>query len=239
MSDPLKTPTEEIADIWVEILSDGRNSNLEPASAFEERTHKKITENLNLQREQIQRGYQIILVGLEKSGENTEAYKITAERLKSLEDFNDVKNQFNLGKTYQDLLGYTDQMMISMYEIARSRFAEKNYEEAICVLKFLTTLTPLISIFWTSLGNAYELNEQITEALSAYEVPIVLDPTKIEHYVQAAKCSIAVNDSDDQAIQIFEGAKEFAHSEHLPELEKSADKYLQNINNQNKQRRVP
>lgn len=108
--------------------------------------------------------------------------------------------QIDEGKTFQEILGYSDDLMEKFYKVAYSYFQDQDYETASEAFSFLTTLNPTVFNYWLGLGMSEQMCEDFDSALVSYEMAAMVDVTNpIVHY-HSATCHRSLLD-DESALR--------------------------------------
>jgi tetratricopeptide (TPR) repeat protein len=129
------------------------------------------------------------------------------------------KNLENL-TIIKSIINYEDDVLISLYSLATYFFKEKRYQESIKVYTFLCFLNPSISSFWNGIGLAFEANDQLFEAMEAFEKAVPLEPSKFTPYISLIRCSEKVNEFSKVKTMLIKALE-------VPELEKMAEAALE------------
>ncbi|MDB6081815.1 MAG: sycD7 [Chlamydiia bacterium] len=121
--------------------------------------------------------------------------KIPDEFLGELEKPDMLKKFIDSGKSLQEMIGYSDELMEELYQSASQVFEEGRYQESQDGFLFLTTLNPYVYAYWIGLAMSYQLLEEYEQALLAYECAAALDPeSPLPYYYQAA-CHLLMNEA--------------------------------------------
>jgi type III secretion system low calcium response chaperone LcrH/SycD len=141
--------------------------------------------------------------------EHIERYDIPEEALEKLRDPDIIRRQISEGRTFQEVLGYTQDKMENFYVTAYNLFQKQEYEKAADAFIFLTTLNPYVHNYWLGLGMSEQLNESYHSGLLAYAMAILTDmQNPLPHY-HSAKCYLGINEKEN-AIAALETALELA-----------------------------
>ncbi len=128
--------------------------------------------------------------------EDMEEFQIPEEALERIQDPVVFKQQIDDGKTFQEILGYTDVMMEKCYKVAYSCFQRQQYEKASEAFTFLTTLNPTVFNYWLGLGMSEQMCEEYHSALLAYAMAAMVDVTNpIVHY-HSANCYRSLSEEE-------------------------------------------
>lgn len=136
--------------------------------------------------------------------EDSEEFKIPKIDQEILNDPLKLQEQIASGKTFQEIIGYTDETMDQFYHAARRLFEKQRYEDSADAFIFLTTMNPFVSQYWLGLGMSEHLKDEHFDALMAYNMAILIDKNNpIPHYHSAA-CHRALHDLDTARLCIDE-----------------------------------
>lgn len=116
-----------------------------------------------------------------------------------------------------DFFGISDSVLQVFYQIAKSFYLKKQYEESSDILYFLCILNPSEPAYWKSLGNAYFLSNEYQKALNAYFIAFNFDPEDMDLLFYAARCNEAQEDWD-KAIECIDFAIENLDKNNSPNL---------------------
>lgn len=152
------------------------------------------------------------------------------ELLIELEKPDMLKKFLESGKSLQEIIGYSDELMEELYQSAAQVFEEGRYQESQDGFLFLTTINPYVYAYWIGLAMSYQLLEEYEEAILAYESAITIDTeSPLPHYYKAA-CHLLINEVQEAraAIDIAK-AKCEGKVEYIALLEKArqADERIQ------------
>lgn len=119
--------------------------------------------------------------------EYMDEFQVPEDALEKIQDPMILKQQIEEGKTFQEILGYTDQVMNNFYKAAYNYFQKQQYTRASEAFTFLTTLNPTVFNYWLGLGMAEQMCEEYHSALLAYAMAAMVDVTNpIVHYHTAS-----------------------------------------------------
>ena len=113
----------------------------------------------------------------------------------------------------QDNLGYSDEMMLALYEIAVKLSADKRHDEAVAAFTFITTLNPRVAPFWIGLGVAQSYQQDLESALKSYLKAIEVEPENVDGYMYVVKFHLDRNDAENAMAIVEEGRQRAEHSE--------------------------
>jgi len=128
--------------------------------------------------------------------ESMEEFRIPKEAIERLKDPEVLRGHLSEGKTFQELLGYTNGTMEKFYSGAHLLYEQGMYQEAADAFVFLTTLNPYVHNFWLGLGLAEQHNEEYEAALVAYGMATMSDmDNPLPHY-HSSRCHYLMGDYD-------------------------------------------
>ena len=126
--------------------------------------------------------------------EHMEEYKIPEDAIEKLRDPEVIRRQMEEGKTFQEIIGYSNEAMEKFYLIAHGLFQQQEYQKAADAFVFLTTLNPYTHSYWLGLGMSEQLSGSYQGALLAYAMAILTDiEDPVAHY-HSATCYRAIGD---------------------------------------------
>lgn len=143
------------------------------------------------------------------SEQEPEEFHVPQEILEQLRDVEMIKRQVIDGRTFQEILGYSETVMEDFYAKARSLYERQEYQKAADVFVFLTTLNPYIHNYWLGLGMSEQLNENYQNALLAYAMGMLTQIQNPVIYYHSGNCYRALGDSVN-ALQSYELAAKYA-----------------------------
>ncbi len=112
----------------------------------------------------------------------------------------DLIKYFGNGGTWQDLLGYSDSVMMAQYKKGYDLYQQAEYKDAAAVFSYLTTLNPYEYQFWLGLGLAKQSDRLYEEALASYTAAEAIEPSNPEVQLQLAQVYYGL-EFKDQAIK--------------------------------------
>ena len=136
-------------------------------------------------------------------------FRLSGEVIKKLNDENLLKKEIALGKSAQEIIGFTDEVMAKFYGAAYQLFEHKRYQDAANAFLFLATLNPHNYEYWLGLGMASQLGHNYEAAIDAYELAAIINIENPVAYFYLAKCLFAIHDRES-ALQALEIAIEMA-----------------------------
>lgn len=157
-----------------------------------------------------------------------ESNEIPDEALDKIHDPEFIRRQVVEGKSFQEILGYTEAAMEQFYTAGRNLFLRQEYKKAADAFIFLTTLNPYVHSYWLGLGMSEQLEGMYQGALLAYMMAILTDmENPIAHY-HSATCYIALGD-EKSAVASLESAIACAEKPEYSSLKLQAQGALERI----------
>lgn len=120
--------------------------------------------------------------------ENIERFKIPQEAVDKLRDPDVIRRYVAEGKTFQEIIGYSPEIMEEFYGLAYRLYSNQQYEDAADAFVFLTTLNPYVHNFWLGLGMAEQKREEYEGALIAYGMAGMTDPSNPISLFHSSHC---------------------------------------------------
>ena len=160
--------------------------------------------------------------------ENLDEFAIPEEAYAKLSDPEVIQKYVDEGKTFREIIGYSDETMDHFYQSARRLYENHKFQEACDAFLFLTTLDPFVPAYWLGMGLCEQINEDYQSALVAYGMAILSykeDP--YPHYYSAA-CYYALDDYEN-ALRSLETALEYATEEEHTEIKQLSEKAKQSL----------
>ena len=119
------------------------------------------------------------------------------------------------GKLFQDIVGFSNERVGSLFANSVMLLQQHRYDEAIKAAEFLIQLNPFVSDFWICLGMAEQANGASKRAREAFLMAQTIDPSRSEPYASAIDCCLDLNDPL-QAEIIYNMGMKYAkkHSRH-------------------------
>lgn len=131
----------------------------------------------------------------------THAHKHLAERLQKVyakagkEAF--WQNENSIDSTIQDLVGISDEEIISYYNVGSQLFKSGAYHDACHIFTLLTQLNPKATTFWMALAIAQEKLHEYEIAVYSYLISAELDETSTTCYLHAARCLVQLHQPEE------------------------------------------
>lgn len=135
-----------------------------------------------------------------------EEMRIPEEGLDNLKTPEVVRKYIDQGKSLQEIIGYSDDVMDELYQSACMVFKEGHFQEAQDGFLFLTTLNPYVYAYWLGLAMSYQHLEEYEQAILAYECAIAIHQEKPAPYFFVGVCHQLIGETQ-QALSNLDKAK--------------------------------
>jgi type III secretion system low calcium response chaperone LcrH/SycD len=122
-----------------------------------------------------------------------------------------MQQQMNSGKSVQDILGFSSDLMQELHSCTRELFEQHLYQEATDAFLFLVTLCPSRFDFWLGLGASTQRTNDYEGAIDAYEMAAICEINNPWPYFYLANCLFAIHERDS-ALQAIELALEYSEN---------------------------
>jgi type III secretion system low calcium response chaperone LcrH/SycD len=126
-----------------------------------------------------------------------------------------LMSYFEKGGTWQDLLGYDQNVLQSQYKKAYDFYQKADYKNAASAFSYLTMLNPYEYNYWMGLGISKQSDRLYEEAIVSYTAAEAMDPENPLPHLHLAHCFYALN-MREEAIKYLNSAIEIAgeHTEY-------------------------
>jgi type III secretion system low calcium response chaperone LcrH/SycD len=131
------------------------------------------------------------------------------EKLKNLDL---IKKEIVDGKTFQEIIEFSESTMAKFYQSAYKLFQNKKYNDAANAFLFLVTLNPHRHDYWLGLGMASQMCHDYEAAIDAYEMAAICEINNPVPYFYLAKCLFAIHEHES-SLQALDLAIECAGNE--------------------------
>lgn len=135
-----------------------------------------------------------------------EHLKVSSEIQKTLKNLVQVQAALKEGKTFQDLLSWSDEDVQEIYHLATVVYDKQEYYESSCIYKLLCTVQPNFPVFWLGGGDALAAENRYDEALVSYFGGLNINPYDFDLYLGICQVLCKLHQYNE-AIQIIEGAQ--------------------------------
>lgn len=136
-------------------------------------------------------------------------FKLSKKAKLKLKDKEKLKKELAAGKTAQQIMGFSDEVMAKFYGAAYRLFEARHFIDAGNAFLFLVTLNPYNHEYWLGLGMATQMNGDYESAIDAYEMAAICRLESPVPYFYLAKCLFAIHDRES-ALQALELAIEYS-----------------------------
>jgi len=138
-------------------------------------------------------------------------YLMTEERIEQIDSLN-----LKVAQEPFKALQISEQEIADCYRRARECFTNKEFETARQAFLFLSTLCPQHAEMWLGLGMSLQQLGHYEEAIDAYELAALVDPSSPVAYFYLSKCFFAMHEYQhvlnaiELALECSEGREEFS-----------------------------
>lgn len=150
--------------------------------------------------------------------DSLDEFNIPEEVTKKLQDPKLLRQHIQEGKSFQDILGYSDATMEKFYQAAYNLFQKQKFKEAAEAFTFLTTLNPEMHNYWLGLGMAEQRLEEFHGALLAYAMAMMSDVTNPVPHYHSANCYRALLDDANAIVSLDQAIQQAGDSEEHQEI---------------------
>lgn len=128
--------------------------------------------------------------------ENLDEFQIPRDALEKIKDPELLRKQIEEGKTFQEILGYSQETMDKFYAAARQLFQKQEYRDSADAFIFLSTLNPYVPTYWLGLGMSQQLEGEYQASLLAYGMVMLTDPKNPVPHYHSAVCYKAIGERE-------------------------------------------
>lgn len=136
-------------------------------------------------------------------------FKLSKKAKEKLKDKKLLKKELAEGKTAQEIMGFSDEVMAKFYAAAYHLFENRHYKDAANAFLFLVTLNSFNHEYWLGLGMATQMSGDFEMAVDAYEMAAICKLDSPVPYFYLAKCLFAMHDRES-ALQALNLAIEYS-----------------------------
>lgn len=132
--------------------------------------------------------------------------KYNSDLSKSLAISPDVRNilldpvktteALNKGASFQEILQWSTDDLMSIYALADQLFNQKQYYESGAIFKLLCLVQPLSYYFWMGAGDSLEADNKNQEAIATYYGGLFANPLVYELYLKLCTTLCKINEHD-------------------------------------------
>ncbi len=145
-----------------------------------------------------------------------EDFKISKKVREKLKHRSELKREMAQGKTVQEILGFSNEIMDKFASAAHVLLEHQRYVDAGNAFLFLAILNPHNDDYWLSLGTAAQLCHDYEGAFDAYEMAAYARVENPVPYFYLAKCLFAMHERES-TLEALDIAIEY--SDEIPEFE--------------------
>lgn len=150
-------------------------------------------------------------------------FKLSPEAKAKLKNKALIKKELAKGKSAQEILGFSDKVMLKFYNAASTLLDHNRYKDAGKAFLFLVTLNPHRHEYWMGLGISAQLDKDYEAAIDSYEMAAYCEVHNPTPYFYLAKCLFAIHDRN-AALEAFNLAIEYAEEDvRFSELKSQAE----------------
>lgn len=154
--------------------------------------------------------------------DSLEEFNIPEEITRQLQDPLLLRRHIQEGKSFQELLGYSDETMEKFYQAAYNLFQKQKYQKAAEAFTFLTTLNAERHNYWLGLGMSEQVLEEYHGALLAYAMAMMTDITNPLPHYHSANCYRSLLDNANALTALEQAISRAANSEEYQYIHESA-----------------
>lgn len=142
------------------------------------------------------------------------------------ENFDKYKDKlasyFGKGGTWQELLGYDDNLMQLQYQKAYDFYQNADYHNASAAFSFLTMINPYQYDYWMGLGSSKQSERHFEEAIVSFTAAEAMNPEEPAPHLQLAQCFYALNVLEETTNQLKLAIKIAGERPEFQEIRKMA-----------------
>lgn len=116
-----------------------------------------------------------------------------------------VRAALSEGKTFQDILKWSDDELVEIYALADRLLNDKHYYESSVIFKLLCLVQPLSYFFWMGVGDALEADNKNKEAIMTYYGGLFANPYSFDLYLKLCKTLCKIGEPE-KAVALLEEA---------------------------------
>jgi|GEM_PF-4703386 len=141
-----------------------------------------------------------------------EELHIDPEIIHKLENIEQYRDELQKGETLQQIFGYSDELMESMYQATRQIFSQGEYKKAKDAFTFLSALNPAVATYWLGLGVSTMQLEEYEEAIKYLTCAIKLEKNDAYAYYYLAGCRLFLMQFEEGKDALLRGEKAYYDS---------------------------
>lgn len=163
------------------------SSDIEPFEVHADKIRASIATTFQQFQKRFALGHHILLAEIEKEltpdKETLASYLIHDEKLHQLKNPDDFFLFLAEKRQLYDVLGLSQEAVVTFYRAACSIIDEKRYDEGVNAFFFLVTIAAQVADFWLNLGYCYSQIGEYEPAIEAYSRGIDLNPRQAGGYL--------------------------------------------------------
>lgn len=183
------------------------DTSLIPRAVAVERRAEELAVELREERGHFGQGYAVLMEQLHRHRDALdkppEEYLIRPEIWEKCQQLEVIEEAYSQGQSLQHVIGYSDEMMLDIYDRAVELSESCHYEESIHAFAFLTVINPRVVAFWIGKGVAHLNHCQVEEGAKAFETAFEVDPSDIRIYEYLIKLHLGTQQKE-HALEVLE-----------------------------------
>lgn len=124
-------------------------------------------------------------------------YRVPDEAQKIFEDPSLLAEEMAKGRNMQSIVGWSDEIILDMYDAAVRISSRQEYEKAADAFLFLTALNPGIASFWIGSGLCLQKQGRYDEALYVFRCGLVHTCDDWAMYAHTVRCCLEMKQYED------------------------------------------
>ena len=140
------------------------------------------------------------------------------KEFRGIDNAKDVEVILEKNKLLQDILGFSNDNLDSLFSDAHSLLLAHRNDEAMQAFILLSRINPFVPDFWLGLGLTHQANGDYQQALACFLVAETMDPARLDCYEYGIDCALEMKNFA-QAEAILDQALRFANKH--PQLNES------------------
>ena len=144
------------------------------------------------------------------------------EHLNKLQDDKWLAKKIKEGRPYQELYGFSDEVMLEFYDVAYELLQEGRLDDAAAAAAFICYLNPSIYDFWRLSGYIEIQRKNWKPAMMAYAAALSIADTDLESMLEISRCMYHLGQIQD-SLQLADMVRELAEDQKNKEMLKRAE----------------
>lgn len=209
-----KESIDQLGEILTENQRESYHSKLESFDTYKSKQKQKIGKECERIASQYRIAYDLLVhrffdkgstFSLEEKKAIQREFQQGQENLIKEINSDTLPEKIKEGKTFQEILGYSNDTLEKCYQIGLDCFEKGNYEEAVAIFSLLTLMNHYFHNFWVCLAMSHQAQHHWDLALQTYELAKMTDKEDPIPYLYAGECCIRLHD-DTKALDNFNQA---------------------------------